>query len=73
MLETLRRGGSNEYLKSVLDQNKNRYTLAYVKVGFKWVFIAQTCVPDEKGNTRVIHNPGFESVMFGCHETFHRL
>ena len=43
---------TNEYPQSTF-WTKNRYVLAnpsftiYMKVGFKWVFIAQTCFPDE--------------------------
>ena len=55
-LEPLRRGGSNEYPKSMfLSKNKkNMYTQGcipqfyYIKVGFKGVFIARTCFCDVK-------------------------
>ena len=54
MLEPPRRGGSNEYPQSLFWSKikENRYTPAnssffYIKVGFKGVFIARTCFPDE--------------------------
>ena len=53
-LEPPRRGGSNEYPQSMFwsKNKKNMYTPAnpiffYIKVGFKGVYISQTCFPDE--------------------------
>ena len=53
MLEPPRRGGSKEYPQSMFrsKNKKNWYTLAnpqfyYIKVGFRWVFIAWICFPD---------------------------
>ena len=52
-LEPPRRGGSNEYPQSMFwsKNKKNRYTPAYqfyyIKVGFKGVYIARTCFPDD--------------------------
>ena len=52
-LEPPRRGGSNEYPQSMFwtKNKKNKYIpcipqFCYIKVGFKGVFIAQTCFPD---------------------------
>ena len=52
-LEPPRRGGSNEYPQLMFwsKNKKNRYypcipQFYYIKVGFKWVFIAWTCFPD---------------------------
>ena len=53
-LEPPRRGGSNEYPQSMFwsKNKKNRYPCIpqfyYIKVGFKWVFVARTCFPDER-------------------------
>ena len=53
-LEPPRRGGSNEYPQSMFwsKNKKNRYApcipqFFYIKVGFKGVFIARTCFPDD--------------------------
>ena len=53
-LEPPCRGGSYEYPQSMFwsKNKKNMYTPAnpiffYIKVGFKGVFIARTCFPDE--------------------------
>ena len=53
-LEPPRQGSSNEYPQSMFwsKNKKNRYTPAttiffYIKVGFKGVFIARTCFPDD--------------------------
>ena len=42
------RGGSNEYPQSLFwsKNKKNRHTPAYIKVGFKEVYISRTCYPD---------------------------
>ena len=56
MLELPRRGSSNEYPQSMIwsKNKKNRYTPALlpqfynIKVGFKGVYISQTCLLDVK-------------------------
>ena len=54
MLEPPRRGGSNEYPQCMfwIKNKKIRYSPVYpsfaIKVGYKGVYITQTCFPDEK-------------------------
>ena len=53
-LEPPRRGGSNEYPQSMFwSKNKKKWVYQcipqfhYIKVGFKGVFVARTCFPDD--------------------------
>ena len=52
MLEPPRRGGSNEYPQSMFWSKKEKQVyhcipqFCYIKVGFKGVYITQTCFPD---------------------------
>ena len=60
-LDPPRRGSSNEYPQPMFwsKNKKNRYTPAnpsfsYIKVGFKGVYIARTCFPDEGASSSSI-------------------
>ena len=69
-LEPPRRGGSNEYPQSMFwsENKKNRYTPAYpnfIKVGFKGVFIARACFPDESQINQLIEHITIQLVYVG--------